>query len=73
MAWKPEKPETLGDVIQKSVVRSHDLVTNVIAEERYTLHRLIFFVPIQPDELYMLRPVHAGGNFFFKYKLKRGV
>lgn len=40
VAWKPEKPETLGYMIQKSVVRSRDLVTNVIVEERYTLGRL---------------------------------
>jgi len=40
MAWKPEKPETIGDVIQNSLVRSGDLVTRVLAEESYTQGRV---------------------------------
>lgn len=40
VAWKPEKPETVGDVIQNPLVRSGDLVTRVLAEESYTQGRV---------------------------------
>lgn len=40
VAWKPEKHEAVGDVIQKPMVRTGGLVTNVVAEENYTQGRL---------------------------------
>jgi hypothetical protein len=40
MAWKPENPEIVGDVIQNPLVRSGDLVTHVLAEESYTQGRM---------------------------------